>query len=71
METLVIKPKTKQSIPFLKRLLSSLSDVESVQVVSDPKERIVKSIKSGLKESMEIISGKKKGKTIQQLIDED
>lgn len=40
-------------------------------VMSHPKEKIVKSIKSGLKESKDIISGKKKGNTIQRLIQED
>jgi hypothetical protein len=71
MKTPIMKPGSKQSIPFLKRLLSSLCDVASVQVMSHPKEKIVKSIKSGLKESKDIISGKKKGNTIQLLIQED
>ena len=33
METIIIKPKSKESIPFLKHLLQTLSDVESVEVI--------------------------------------
>lgn len=71
METLVVTPKSKQSIPFLKHLLSSLTDVASVEIRNEPKRAISKNIKSGIKEGKDILSGKLKGKTIKQLIDED
>jgi hypothetical protein len=71
MDTIVIKPKSKQSIPFLKHLLKNLSDVQSVEVVSDKKSRTAKSIEAGLKDTKDILDGKKKGKTLRQLINED
>ena len=78
METIVITPKNKRSIPFLKHLLSSLKEVESVEVVANernistaPKNRIAKSINSGLKDVKEMLSGKKKGKTLDQLLDDE
>jgi hypothetical protein len=37
MESIVITPKNKKAIPFLKRLLKSLSQVKDVRVIgSDP-----------------------------------
>jgi hypothetical protein len=37
MESIVITPKNKKAIPFLKRLLKSLSQVKDVKVIgSDP-----------------------------------
>lgn len=70
MESIIIKPKNKQAIPFLKHLLSNLNDVESIEVVNLPKSQVAKSIETGLNEVKEILSGKKKGKSLKQLIDE-
>ena len=71
METIIIKPKNKEAIPFLKHLLSNLSDVASVKVVNNSGSHIAKSIDSGLKDAKDIISGKKHGKTLKQLLSED
>ena len=71
METIIIKPKSKQAIPFLKHLLTNLSDVASVKVVDMPGSRVAKSIESGLKDAKDILSGKKPGKTLKQLLSED
>ena len=71
MDTIIIKPKTKESIPFLKHLLSNLSDVASVKVVTVPDNQVIKSIDSGFKDAKDILSGKKRGKTLKQLLDED
>jgi hypothetical protein len=38
MKTLVITPKSKQSVVFLKKLLSKLSDVKSIEEVEVKKE---------------------------------
>lgn len=35
MDTIIVKPKNKEAIPFLKKLLESLSNVESVWVQSE------------------------------------
>ncbi len=71
METIIIKPKNKKSLSFLKHLLTSLSDVESIEIVEFPENRVAKSISSGLKDVKEILSGKKKGKSLKQLLNED
>ena len=71
METIVITPKNKKSIPFLKHLLSSLKEVESVQVVEVSKSRVGKSIDAGLKDVKAILSGRKKGKSLDLLLNED
>lgn len=71
MDALVVKPKNKESIPFLKQLLKNLNIVESVEVVKSPDSRTKKSIESGLKDVKDIVSGKKKGKTLKQLLNED
>jgi len=71
MDALVVKPKNKESIPFLKQLLKNLNIVESVEVVKSPDSRIKKSIESGLKDVKDIVAGKKKGKTLKQLLNED
>jgi len=71
METIIIKPKSKESIPFLKHLLQNLADVESVEVIKASESRVKRSIESGLKDVKDILEGKKKGKTIKQLLDED
>ena len=71
METIIIKPKSKESIPFLKRLLQTLSDVESVEVIKTSDNHVKRSIESGLKDVKDIIAGKKTGKTLKQLMDED
>ncbi len=70
MDALFVTPKNKESIPFLKQLLKSLNNVESVEVVKSPDSRTRKSIESGLKDVNDIISGKKKGKTLKQLLNE-
>jgi len=70
MDALFVTPKNKESIPFLKQLLKSLNIVESVEVVKSPDSRTRKSIESGLKDVNDIISGKKKGKTLKQLLNE-
>ena len=38
MKTLVITPKSKQSAVFLKKLLSKLTDVKSIEEVEEKKE---------------------------------
>ncbi|MCK9411654.1 MAG: hypothetical protein M0Q53_05080 [Prolixibacteraceae bacterium] len=70
MDALFVTPKNKESIPFLKQLLKSLNIVESVEVVKSPGSRTRKSIESGLKDVNDIMSGKKKGKTLNQLLNE-
>lgn len=71
MDVLYVKPKNKESIPFLKQLLNNLNIVESVEVVKNPESRTKKSIESGIKDVKDIISGKRKGKTLTQLLNED
>ncbi len=71
METIIITPRNKQAIPFLKHLLTNLNDVKSVEVVSKEDSYVAKSIEAGLKEVKDIVSGKKKAKTLKQLLDED
>lgn len=71
METIIIKPKSKEAIPFLKHLLTNLSDVASIKVVTVPGSHVAKSIDSGLKDAKDILSGKKHGKTLKQLLSED
>jgi len=38
MQTIVITPKSKQSVVFLKKLLSKLNDVKSIEVVEEKEE---------------------------------
>lgn len=71
METIIVTPKNKEAIPFLKHLLTSLDDVKSVEVVGATSNRVAKSIKDGLKDVNDILSGKRKPKTLKQLLDED
>jgi hypothetical protein len=71
METIIVTPKNKKAIPFLKHLLSSLDDVDKVEVVNLPQNKTEKSIETGLKELQDIISGKINGKSLKQLFDED
>jgi hypothetical protein len=71
METLIVTPKNKQSITFLKHLLGSLPDVKNVQIVNAPTGSVAKSIETGLNDVKQIMSGKKKGKTLTELLDED
>jgi len=71
MDALVVRPKNKESIPFLKQLLKNLNIVESVEVVKSSDSRTHKSIETGLKEVKDIVAGKKIGKTLRQLLDED
>jgi len=70
MDALVVRPKNKESIPFLKQLLKNLNIVESVEVVKSTDNRTHKSIEAGLKDVKEIVAGKEKGKTLRQLLDE-
>lgn len=71
MDVLLIKPKNRESIPFLKQLLKNLNIVESVEVIKTPNSRTGKGIESGLKDVKDIVSGKKKGKSLKQLLSED
>jgi len=71
METIIVTPKNKKSIPFLKHLLSNLNDVDKVEVVNLPQNKTEKSIEAGLKDLQDILTGKKNGKTLKQLLDED
>jgi hypothetical protein len=71
MDSIIVKPKNKESIPFLKRLLLALDNVDSIEVIKSSEGRVKKSIESGLKDAKDIVSGKKKGKTLRQLLDED
>jgi len=71
MDVIVIKPRSKSSLTFLKQLLNKLSDVESIEVVSTKDSKAIESLKSGLEDVKEIIAGKKKGTTLKQILDED
>ncbi len=71
MDIILIKPKNKSSIPFLKELLKKLSDVTSIEVISEKDNRVIEMLKDGLKETKDIIDGKKKPTTLKQLLDED
>jgi len=71
METIIVTPKNKKAIPFLKHLLSSLDDVDKVEVVKLPQTKAEKSLEAGLKDMQDIISGKITGKPLKQLLDED
>ena len=64
-------PKNKKAIPFLKHLLSTLEDVDKVEVVNLPQNKTEKNIEAGLKDLQDIILGKKTGKSLKQLLDED
>jgi hypothetical protein len=68
MESIIITPKSKKSIPFLKHLLSSLDDVQSVKVLKQPQSRIAKNFEIGLKEAKSIADGRKKGKSLKSLL---
>lgn len=69
MESIIITPKSKKSIPFLKHLLSSLDDVQSVKVLKQPQSRIAKNFEIGLNEANSIAEGRKKGKSLKSLLD--
>jgi molybdopterin-guanine dinucleotide biosynthesis protein A len=71
METIIVTPKNKKAIPFLKHLLSTLQDVDKVEVVNLSKNRTEESIENGLKDLQDIISGKNYGKSLKELLDED
>ena len=71
METIVITPKNKQAIPFLKHLLNSLDDVESIEVVNATNKRVAEELTEGLKDAKEILAGKRLSKSLKQLLDED
>ena len=71
METIIVTPKNKKAIPFLKHLLSTLDDVAKVEVVNQPQNNTEKSIEAGLKDLQDIISGNKSGKSLKELLDEN
>ena len=71
MDTIIVTPKNKKSIPFLKHLLSNLNDVEKVEVITQPNNKTEESIQAGLQDLKDIISGKIKGKSLKQLLNDD
>ena len=71
MQTIIVTPKNKKAIPFLKHLLSTLEDVDKVEVVNLSQNKTEKNIEAGLKDLQDIILGKKTGKSLKQLLDED
>lgn len=70
METIIVTPKNKKAIPFLKHLLSTLEDVDRVEVVNLDRGKTEESIEKGLKDLQDIVSGKKTGKSLKQLLEE-
>ncbi|HET6558971.1 MAG TPA: hypothetical protein VFG54_16745 [Prolixibacteraceae bacterium] len=64
-------PKNKKAIPFLKHLLSTLEDVDRVEVVNLDRDNTEKSIEKGLNDLQDIVAGKKPGKSLKQLLDKD
>lgn len=73
MNTILITPNSEESIPFLKELLSKLSDVKKVEILSDKpaqKSRLYKDIDAGFKEVKKVIEGKKEAKTFNQFLNE-
>ncbi|MDZ7606014.1 MAG: hypothetical protein U5K79_10610 [Cyclobacteriaceae bacterium] len=68
METIIITPKSKKSVPFLKHLLSNLDDVKSVKIVKHPETQIAKNLAKGLREAKAIAAGKMKAKTLDELL---
>jgi len=71
MEAIIVTPKNKKAIPFLKHLLNSLDNVDKVEVVNIQKNTREKSLEAGLRDLRDIISGKITGKPLKQLLDED
>ncbi|HAH24390.1 MAG TPA: hypothetical protein DCL77_11665 [Prolixibacteraceae bacterium] len=71
MKSIIVTPKNKKAIPFLKHLLSSLDEVAKVEVVQLPQHKTEKSIEAGLKDLQDILAGNKSGKPLQQLLGED
>jgi hypothetical protein len=71
METIVITPTNKQAIPFLKHLLSSLKEVEKVKVIKPATTSLEKDLLKGLQQAKEIATGRQKGKTLNELLNED
>ena len=71
METIIVTPKNKKAIPFLKHLLSTLDDVDKVEVVNFPHDKTENSIEAGLKDLQDIILGNKTGKPLKQHLNED
>ena len=73
MDTIIITPRSKESISFLKELLNKLSDVKHVEVVSsdvDKKAKLYKDIDSGLKEVKSTLEGKTQVKSFEQFLNE-
>ena len=74
METIIIKPKNKNSIAFLKHLLQGLNDVASFEIVNTPdiqnkgKEKTEEEPTAGL---LEAINEAKTGKTKEMKNTED
>ncbi len=71
MDSIIVTPKNKKSIPFLKHLLSNLNDVEKVEVVNLSHNKTEESINAGLQDLKDIISGKIKGKSLTHLLNDD
>lgn len=68
MDTIIITPKNKKSVPFLKHLLSNLDDVKSIKVIKEPETQLAKNLAKGLREAKAIAAGKMKGKTLDELL---
>ena len=64
METLVIQSKSKSNIKLLFELAKKLGDKQFIE------NETAKSIDRGLKELKQIISGKRKAKTLDDLLNE-
>lgn len=71
MATIVIKTKNKRAIPFLKKLFLNLKDIESFEIFSDSTTNIHESVEQGIYDVKEILTGKKKGITIRELLEDD
>jgi hypothetical protein len=60
METIVIKPKNKQAIAFLKLLLSNLKEIATFEVINTTEKKQIKNIPNS--ETVKTIKEIKKGK---------
>lgn len=56
MDSIIITPKNKKSISFLKHLLSNLNEVEKVEVVNLSHSKTEESINAGVMDLKDIIS---------------
>lgn len=71
MDSIIVTPKNKKSIHFLKHLLSNLNDVEKVEVVNLSHNKTEESINAGLQDLKDIISGKIKRRSLTKLLNDD